>query len=318
MKYYAYRLGQILARYVPRALAYWIGLRISDLYYFFDYRSRKGVLANLRHVFSYEGQVFSEHELRVLARETFHNFGKHVVEFFRFHRLEDARIKRLVSIPQLETLAQLLSRGRGVILFTAHLGSWELAGNVLTAYGYKLSAVALYQPGQKLNALFQRQRMARGLRIIPMGGAARPCLAALRQNELVVLLADRDFTANRTMIEFFGKPARLPRGPARLAQVSGAPLIPAFMVRNPDDTFRFLLGDPIWAKGRDEAALTEMLNSVVHQLEWCIRQYPTQWFLFNDLWNIEEDAAIVRRAFSASIQTLRESQLLSRRSRPSF
>ena len=79
MKYLVYRLAQLFARRVPRPLAYWIGLRVSDLYFFLNPRSRAGVIANLRQLFAHEGQVFSEHELRVLARETFHNFGKHLV-----------------------------------------------------------------------------------------------------------------------------------------------------------------------------------------------------------------------------------------------
>ncbi len=308
MQYYLYRLAQIIASYLPRPFAYWVGLRLSECFYLFKPASRRGIIANLRHVFACEGQVFADHELRVLARESFHNFGKHVVEFFRFHRLTNDQIKSMVTVRDGKKLDDLLQHGRGLIVVTAHFGSWEMGGGTLAAHGYRTSVVALVQPGAKLNALFQRQRMARGLNVIPMGNAARACLEALRRNEIVALAGDRDFTANRSTVDFFDKPARLPHGPVRLAQVSGAPILPAFMVRNPGDTFCLFFGDPIWVKKRNPVAMQEGLDAVARQLEWAIRQYPTQWFIFNDFWDLQEDVEAQRRAFQAGVQTLRENQ----------
>lgn len=308
MKYYLFLLGQWVARYVPRPLAYWVGLRVSDLYFFLSRRSREGVIANLHQIFTHEGQVFSRAELRALARETFHNFGKHVVEFFRFQRMQETGIKQLVTIEELNKLDQLLQQNRGVIIVTAHFGNWELAGGYLATHGYKVNAVALFQPGQKLNALFQRQRMARGVHVIPMGNAALPCLRALHRNEIVALLADRDFTSHTVTVNFFGQPARLPRGPARLAQVTGAPILSGFIVRQPDDTFRLALGTPIFVPRNGVGAVQQATEAIAQQLQFAIRQYPTQWFIFYNFWNLEEETALAREALAASVQTLRQAQ----------
>jgi KDO2-lipid IV(A) lauroyltransferase len=133
--------------------------------------------------------------------------------------------------------------------------------------------------------------MSRGIHPIPFGRAARECIAALRRNEILGVIGDRDFSpANRT-VEFFGRPARLPEGPAKLALATGAPLLPTFMVRLPDDTFAYIVDEPIWAD-KSRQSVDDIMRQVAVALERVIRQHSEQWFLFHDLWDIESDRAL--------------------------
>ena len=132
-----------------------------------------------------------------------------------------------------------------------------------------------------------------------MGRAARECLTALRCNEIIALVGDRDFSASTTVFDFFGKPARLPAGPAKLALATGAPILPTFMVRIAGDRFRFIVDDPIFVDPAQDTVETVM-HRIVRALERVILQHSEQWFLFHNPWDIEQDLALaMATAFGA-------------------
>jgi KDO2-lipid IV(A) lauroyltransferase len=206
-----------------------------------------------------------------------------------------------------EVLDNLLAHGNGIIFLSAHLGNWELGAAALAALGYKLNAVALQVPDKKLNDLYRHYRALRGLYPIPFGRAGRECIAALRRNEIVAVVADRDFTGSSQTVEFFGRPARLPDGPAKLALATGAPLLPIFMVRLPDDTFAYIVEEPIWAD-KSHQTVDDIMRQIAIALERVIRQHSEQWYLFHNLWDIESDRALATAtAFGASAKEVSDS-----------
>jgi KDO2-lipid IV(A) lauroyltransferase len=292
MKYYWLRFAECLSRWLPRRMGYGIARRIADGYVLFDRRGRDSVMANLRHIHQHSGVTLAPRSLRALARENFLNFAKYLVDFFHFLHVKPERAGRLLQFGNVrETLDSLLAEGRGVIFLSAHLGNWELGAAALASLGYRINAVALWQPDPKLNSLYQRYRTSRNIHPIPFGKAARDCMAALRRNEIVALVGDRDYTGSRETTEFFGRPARLPTGPAKLALATGAPILPIFLIRLPDDTFAYILDEPIRAdKERDT---TESLTRrIAVSLERVIAQHSEQWFLFHNPWDPEEDRAL--------------------------
>ncbi|HUK83081.1 MAG TPA: lysophospholipid acyltransferase family protein [Verrucomicrobiae bacterium] len=296
MKYLQLKFAELLSRLLPRRVAYGVARRVGDICILLDRRGRECVIGNLQRIHRHSGVNLSRRALRVLARENFLNFAKYVVDFFHFLHLSPERMNRLINfglVPQV--LDELLAKGKGIIILSAHLGNWELGASALAQRGYKFNAVALWQPDPKLNALYQSYRTRRQIHPIPFGRAARDCIAALRRNEIVALVGDRDFTASRDTVEFFGEPARLPDGPAKLALVTGAPILPTFMVRTPEDTFTYALGEPIWAdKHRDDVAAIKRQIAVA--MERVISDHSEQWFLFHDLWDVETDRVLATTA----------------------
>ena len=289
MKYLQLKLAEYLSRLLPRKVCYGLARRIADLYVLFDRRGRESVIANLQRIHQYSGISLTQRALRALARENFLNFAKYLVDFFQFLQLHPERVNRLIDFGNVRTvLDESLEHGKGVIIVSAHLGNWELGAAALAAHGYKIHAVVLQQPDARLNELYQRQRIERRLNPIPLGHAARECLAALHRNEAVALVGDRDFTGSRETVQFFGQPARLPNGPAKLALATGAPIVPIFMIRRPDDTFTYVVEEPIWTDKARES-MTDVMRRIAQALERVIRQHSEQWFLFHNLWDIEED-----------------------------
>jgi len=188
-----------------------------------------------------------------------------------------------VSLEHIEYLEQAEALGRGIIFITAHLGNWELGGAILAAKGRRIHAVFLPQRTNKVNELFQKHRSQRGLQCIPLGHAARGVMEALKHNECVAMLADRDFTAHHFPILFFGKPAHLSSGPARIAVKTQAPLVPTFLLRQPDDTFLLRLYPPIVPN--PQTTVAELQERIRDLLETEIGRNPLQWFMFDDFWN---------------------------------
>ena len=296
MKYLRLKLAELVSRVLPCRMGYGVARRVADVCMLLDRRGRECVISNLTRIHQHSGVVLSRRALRVLARENFLNFAKYLVDFFHFLHLKPERMNRLIHfgiVPQV--LDDLLAKGKGVIVLSAHLGNWELGAAALAQRGFRFNAVALWQPDPKLNELYQSYRTRRQINPIPFGRAARDCIRALRRNEIVALVGDRDFTGGRDTVEFFGQPARLPDGPAKLALATGAPILPTFMVRTQDDTFTYVLGEPIWAdKKRDK--LPDVMRQIAVALERVISQHSEQWFLFHDLWDIETDRLLATTA----------------------
>ena len=292
MKYYWLKFAELLSRLFPRRMSYGIARRFGDLYLVFDKRGRESVISNLKQIQASSGVALSPRALHSLARENFLNFAKYLVDFFRFLRLDPKDMDRIVNFGNVPAvLDDLLKHGKGIITVSAHLGNWELGAAALAALGYKFNAVALWVPDKKLNDLYQHYRTSRKINPIPFGRAARECITALRRNEIVAVVGDRDFTRSAQTVEFFGRPARLPDGPAKLALATGAPLLPIFMIRLPDDTFAYIVDEPIWADKKCHS-VDDIMRQIAMALERVIRQHSEQWFLFHNLWDIEEDRAL--------------------------
>ncbi len=292
MKYYWLKLAELLARVFPRKFSYGVARRVADLYVLFDKRGRECVISNLKQIQASSGVALSPRALHSLARENFLNFAKYLVDFFKFLSFDSHRMKDLVHYGNLPGVIDgLLEQGKGVLFVSAHLGNHELGAAAVAALGYKFNGVALFVPNEKLNNLYQQYRISRGIHTIPFGRAARECIAALRRNEIVGVIGDRDFSAANRTVEFFGRPARLPEGPAKLALATGAPLLPAFMIRLPDDTFAYIVDEPIWAD-KSRHTVDDIVRLVAVAFERVIRQHSEQWFLFHDLWDVETDRAL--------------------------
>jgi KDO2-lipid IV(A) lauroyltransferase len=305
MGYYIYKSAAILTAMIPRRLSLALATLAGWILYAVKRRDRLGLISNIRHITAHSGKPVSDRDVKRLARRVFPNFCKNLLDFFSMHRLSDAEILARTHFPEASILEELLGKGRGLILLTAHLGTWEVAGRVVVALGHKLNVVALKQPSQKMNELFQGQRKGGGMRVITMGTAARGCLGALRNKELVAIVCDRDFTAQRNLVTFFGKPARLPHGIARLAASTGAPLLLGVCVRTPEEKFRVLVGKPIFPSGEKDDA-QRIQHEIAAQLETFVAQFPDQWFLFHDFWDIEKDIEITHGAFRRAARSSKD------------
>ena len=282
MIYWFYRGVACLIRLLPLPVAYWLGLRICDLFYFLNRRGRAAVRENLRIVFAHQGIVPSRHLLDGCARKTFQYFGKYLADFIRYRKLTPEGVRENVSIQGLEHLEAIRASKRGALLLTAHCGNWELGGAFIASMGIPIHAVVRPVPSPALERIFHFFREQRGLKVIPLDKAGIGIAKALKRGEAVALVGDRDFTGNGHPHAFFGRETSLPRGAAWFARRLGVPIYLGFVTRAPDDTFILRLHPPIDpAQVPTEDAIQDRIVAV---MEETIARDPCQWFIFDPFW----------------------------------
>ena len=280
--YILYRAGQFIALSLPLAIAYRVAVFISDLRYLFVREDRKTVAENLRAIFPDK----TDKEIRSIRLNMFRNFAKYLVDFFRFSKIDREYIKRNVTIKNIHYIDQALAKGKGAIILTAHVGNWELGGIVISLLGYPFWAVALSHKDKRVDNFFNYQRQSKGVKVIPLKKAVKMSLDALRKGDLVALVGDRDFTESGTIIDFFGRPALLPDGPAAFSLKTGASIVTGFMLRNEDDTFTlsFEKSFDFTPTGNKHNDLETMIRHYKVFFENCIRNHPDQWYMFRRFW----------------------------------
>jgi KDO2-lipid IV(A) lauroyltransferase len=282
LRYYGFILPlQTLARVLPPRQADRFGSLIGLLMFRCVRRYREVARRNLANAFGW-----GPRETEAAARETFQNIGKTLVEFLRLPGLSAAEVRRLCRLEGIEYVHEALAAGRGVIVISAHYGNWELFTARVAADSIPVSVVAREADDAAMNALVNGIREGCGYRVIPRQSAPRRVLEKLRRNEVVALLMDQNTISGGEFVPFFDRLAATVTGPAVFALRTGAALIPAFDVRQPDGTHvgRFeppvvpvVTGDQV----EDVRALTARLTAVI---EAQIRANPTQWFWIHDRW----------------------------------
>ncbi|MDQ3811669.1 MAG: lysophospholipid acyltransferase family protein [Chloroflexota bacterium] len=253
----------------------------ASLWYAGAPAAREAVRDNLRHVLGREprpGEV----------REVFFNGALNYWDVLLIPSLSKPRLFELVRLHGKEHIDAARAAGRGVILAGAHLSSVSLVGQMVPALGYPtLSILEPIQP-PRLYDFFTRRREALGGRMLPATSfVVREMLAALKRNEVVGVVSDRDLRGTGVLVRFFDAPARFPDGLAALALRSGAPMLPSVAVRRADGTFEAIIEPPLPVPStgnpkQDALALTQALAG---RLEYHIAKHPEQWTVFQRRWS---------------------------------
>jgi KDO2-lipid IV(A) lauroyltransferase len=277
-----YRIGQLIALHLPLKFAYKLAIFISDLHYIFADKDRLAVGENLKAIFPQK----PERQIRRIKIRMFRNFAKYLVDFFRFEKIDKDYIQKNIRIENMHYFDAALSKGKGVIVLTAHLGNWELGGIVIALLGYQFWAVVLPHKDRRVDNFFNFQRQRKGVGVIPLGKAVRTSLDLLKDNKLLALVGDRDFTEKGIVLDFFGKPALFPIGPAAFSLKTGALIVPGFMVRNKDDSFTLRIEKPIEYNPTEnkEGDIKAIILRYKAVFENYICKYPDQWYMFRKFW----------------------------------
>jgi KDO2-lipid IV(A) lauroyltransferase len=279
-------LISLFTRLVPRWLTPPFALFWGGLFYLLVPAARRGVRANLR-------TVTGRQRVERLVFATYYNFSRNWPDVMRMMRLRGPRLLRLVGRrTSSRPVEEALARGNGAIFITPHLGNWELGGLAMADLGYRINVMTFREPDEKVNKLREQVRQERGIHFIYVNRHDTSPLAiieavnALRRNEILALLGERDGSSHTLTVDFFGRPTQIPVGAAYLALASGAPIIPVFIPLE-GGRYATIMEEPIYVAGRHgahEAAIREGTERVLRVFEKYIRLYPDQWYNFFDYW----------------------------------
>ncbi len=220
--------------------------------------------------------------LEALTVATFTDFAMCFSDLVSTNRQPMARLVSHVTIA--DDLERIMSPTGGFISPSAHVGNWELAGRLLAGRAARTTHVVVAEEEARELEQWVR-RDGNGVRFVTR---SRPTIslelvAALRRGEVVAVQGDRALgTRGDVLIPFFGKPAPFPLGPFLLASAVGVPMVPAFCLLGADYRYLIKVLEPMRVPrgGEEEAA-----RAWVTVLEGVVREHPTQWFNFFDIWN---------------------------------
>jgi KDO2-lipid IV(A) lauroyltransferase len=280
-----FRLGSLAARAMPSPIA---AAAASSLGFGASLASVERRLMIQRHLKRANPRLTGT-ALRLATQAAFDSYARYYMESFRLPALSTRAVERGFSVEGFRHVQQAVANGSGTILALPHLGGWEWAGRWLADRGFKLSVVVEPIEPPELFEWFLEMRKDLGMNVIPLGPkAGGEVLRALRANEIVCLLSDRDIDRSGVEVEFFGERTTLPAGPATLSLRTGAPLLPVGcyfterlnghhgIVRPPVPTNRH--GGGL----RDD--VVRVTQALAHELEFLIRRAPEQWHLFQPNW----------------------------------
>ncbi|MCP4653173.1 MAG: lysophospholipid acyltransferase family protein [Candidatus Omnitrophica bacterium] len=280
--YYIFLVVKVLALLLPRSIGYFIAKNLALLQYYLCKNDRENVLYNLEPI------IEDKTKIKKVAKKVFINFAYYLVDFFRCSKFNSDFIKKYVKVSGLENVDQSLRSDDGVVLLTAHLGNYELAGTITSLLGYNFSAVALPHKDKRTNNLFNHQRQVAGIKVIPTGAGVKKCFSALKGNGVLGLLGDRDFSGKGLKTKMFSRYAYLPRGFAFFALKVGVNVVPCFMIRKRKYHYHFYFEKPIIAQRSGAMSQETIVEDYTKVLERYIQKYPDQWYLFIKYW-IEND-----------------------------
>jgi Kdo2-lipid IVA lauroyltransferase/acyltransferase len=230
----------------------------------------------------------SARERTEILRSCFRSLGRELGVFSQFSTASARSLLSLMDCEGLEHLQAAKAQGRGVILFTGHLGAWELTSFALSLMGHPLSFLVRRIDNPKVERLVDNSRTRFGNKTLDKLSAARSMVKILRTGGTLGLLLDLNTLDDEAIfVDFFGIPASTNFMIAKLALRTQAPIIPIFAPWE-EERKRFVLRiqppvsiDRIGNEEEDVLRLTAKLSLVVEEY---VRRYPDQWLWIHKRW----------------------------------
>jgi KDO2-lipid IV(A) lauroyltransferase len=281
---WGYTLNRAAAPLVPFGLARRVALPWGDLAFALWKRPRDAALRNYAQVLA---KTSDDPIVERAARGCFRHFALYIAEMLHVQGWDTRTVLDRLEIEGEEQFEEADALAKGIIFVSAHMGSAEIAASVAVLRGYRITAVT-----ERLRPHFVMDwavacRAAMGITLLPVERAGISLLRALRRKEIVAFVIDADVERGGGVpVTFFGRETMFPNGPARLARLSGAPIVFAVAARLPGGRFRAHVAPPILSDRslspeEDARCLTQRLASA---FERYVRRYPGQWYAFREMW----------------------------------
>ncbi|MFD7876420.1 phosphatidylinositol mannoside acyltransferase [Streptomyces sp. NPDC059766] len=280
-----YGLGWSTVKKLPEPVAVRLGRTVADL----AWKKRGKGVRRLESNYARVVPDASPERLAELSRAGMRSYLRYWMESFRLPAWSAERICDGFEPEGMDHLTDALASGRGVVLALPHMANWDLAGAwVTTRLRTPFTTVAERLKPETLYDRFVAYREGLGMEVLPhSGGTAFGTLARrLRDGGLVCLVAERDLSASGVEVKFFGDTARMPAGPALLAQQTGALLLPVTLWYDDSPVMRGRIHPPLDVPetGTRAEKTSVMTQALADAFATGIADHPQDWHMLQRLW----------------------------------
>ena len=228
-----------------------------------------------------------ERDVRRVALAAYEHLGRSSIEAAILPSMgQDAVLDLFEGADQYDVVEAAMSRGRGLIFVTGHLGNWELAGAYVAARGIPIDAIARRMKNPLFDQYLTATRSRIGMHVVHDADAVRRTPRSLRDGRAVAFLADQGVLGlASTFVPFFGRPAKTPRGPAVFALRLDVPVVFGVAVRQPSGKYRLVFEPiPVEDTGDRDRDVDTIVARYTATLERWVRRYPEQYFWHHRRW----------------------------------
>ncbi len=284
--YLAFKIAGFTIAYLPTKVGYLIARLVADTLYIFWPPLRAAVAANLRPVL---GSEVDNATLKRTVRGVLRNVTKNYFDLIHLPHMKLDDMDRCIITHGWHNFEDALNRGKGVIVVTAHLGSFEMAGQILATRKAKVTVlVEPLEPPALLNHVIALRR-SKGLTCMPARlGVLEVVIQALHRSEAVGLVCDRDIGKDGFKATFFGKETTFPTGAVRIAMRTGAAVVPAFNLRREDGGYDAYFEPALDVIPSGNDAVARNMEQIIAVMEKYIRTSPEQWVILSPVWASEQ------------------------------
>ena len=254
------------------------GAAIYGLRYLTDFKKRKIIHDEYSNLF---GDRFSDRELTIIAKNSLLLYYKRQVETFYLAALDKDQICRILKVEGLEHIEEAIAKGKGVILLLSHIGSFLLPLPYFGFKGYKINQITGIPIHMSLIAervwKWRKKEADRlPVKYVQTGNFIRSVFLSLKNNEIVVIAFDGRDGSKWREISFFNKQAYFSSGPFEIARKTGATIVPAFVIRESNNTHKLIL-EPLFklsdATDKNAAAQNDTEN-FARKFAYYLERYP--------------------------------------------
>lgn len=222
-----------------------------------------------------------------VARQSYANLGRLAIETAMLPHLGLAAYDDMFEGEgDFPLIAKLRARNGRLVVFSGHVGNWELAGTYIAMRGFPIDAVARRMANPLVDGYLHRTRSRTGVRILYDTDSVRHLTRNIKEGRIAGLIADQGVLGlASSYVPFFGRPAKTPRGPAVLAMRFDAPIIFAAAMLQPSGKYRFIAEEiEVVNTGDRDADVEATVMKFTRALERLVRQYPDQYFWQHRRW----------------------------------
>jgi phosphatidylinositol dimannoside acyltransferase len=284
-RYRAFKFVQSIVQRLPRSWAYALAVSAARFSWWFSPLARPRLEYNLK--IACPELEDDPRELRRISWLNFRNHAKAYADLMQLPKMPVHTMRSLLNVRGMEYLEEARAVGKGVLVVSCHMGSYEVVAAIWSA---TLAPVSFFAEELEPRELFEWYRDTRarlGISVLTLDtGGLRKVLQALRDEEMVITAIDRDITGTGALMPFFGRMAPIPLGPAAIALRLGTPLFPVCVYRLPDDTYEAEGAPLIYARdtGDQKADQIRTTQEVLRTIESFIRSHPDQWHVPHRIW----------------------------------
>jgi KDO2-lipid IV(A) lauroyltransferase len=231
----------------------------------------------------------SREEKERIVHGTFESLGRHLGFVSHFRKFKHEDVRDLVEVVGREHFDEAHEKGRGVLFFTGHFGSWEVFNLLPPAFGFGMNILVRRLDNPLVENFVDRMRTRFGSVTLDKTKSARTMFRVLKKGELLGILADLNVQEKEgVFVDFFGVPASTTTSIAKLALATGAAVLPAFAVWEEAKQKYVVYVEPAIEYRADDNSdenVRELTQKITATVEKYVRRYPEQWLWIHKRWN---------------------------------